>query len=314
LVDTITYDVTVPGHSGADFEWEYHEYLVAATTPVTRLKFKSLTEGVAGPTLDDVSVTVLDGNPPVTISVEANPNPAPVGMPIVLTATVDYGSSGGCGVPSAEYSLDGGISWNAMSAVDGAFDSPTEEVTATIGPFSSAGVYEVCVRGTDAVSNTGDTACILLAVYDPNGGFVTGGGWITSPQGAYTIEPSLTGKATFGFVSKYPKGATVPTGQTEFQFRLANLNFHSESYQWLVVAGPKAQYKGVGTINGTGNYGFMLTTIDGQINGGGGIDKFRIKIWDKATDTIVYDNQIGAVDTDDPNTVLSGGSIVIHKQ
>ena len=148
------------------------------------------------------------------------------------------------------------------------------------------------------------------------GAVLVNGGWvpcdhpvaITAGRGCVAApgSPATTPTGT--------AGATTPSGQTEFQFRLANLNFHSESYQWLVVAGPKAQYKGVGTINGTGNYGFMLTTIDGQINGRGGIDKFRIKIWDKATETIVYDNQIGAVDTDDPNTVLSGGSIVIHKQ
>jgi len=92
------------------------------------------------------------------------------------------------------------------------------------------------------------------------------------------------------------------------------LNFHSESYDWLVVAEPKAKYKGTGTINGTGEYSFMLTAIDGQINGGHGVDKFRIKIWDKATNDIIYDNQTGASDTDDPTTALGGGSIVIHKE
>ena len=128
--------------------------------------------------------------------------------------------------------------------------------------------------------NRGPKECILLAVYDPDGGFVTGGGWINSPLGAYTPDPSLTGKANFGFVSKYKKGATIPTGVTEFQFKVANLNFYSNTYEWLVVAGARAQYKGTGTINGGGNYGFMLTAIDGAISGGGGIDKFRIKIWD----------------------------------
>jgi hypothetical protein len=42
------------------------------------------------------------------------------------------------------------------------------------------------------------------------------------------------------------------------------------------------------------------------------MDKFRIKIWEKATDALVYDNQLNALDTDDPTTVISGGSIVIH--
>lgn len=39
----------------------------------------------------------------------------------------------------------------------------------------------------------------------------------------------MTGKATFGFVSKYKKGATLPTGETEFQFKAGNLNFMSTS-------------------------------------------------------------------------------------
>lgn len=83
----------------------------------------------------------------------------------------------------------------------------------------------------------------------------------------------------------------------------------------MVVAGAKAQYKGVGTINGAGNYGFLLTATDGQINGGGGVDKFRIKIVDKTTGNVVYDNVIGAsekIDGANPQ-VITGGSIVIHK-
>jgi len=150
-------------------------------------------------------------------------------------------------------------------------------------------------------------------VYDPSGGFVTGGGWIDSPEGAYAADASLTGRATFGFVSKYQKGAKVPTGSTEFQFKVAGLNFKSASYEWLVVAGAHAKYKGVGTINGAGNYGFMLTATDGQIAGGGGVDTFRIKIWDKDNgDAVVYDNQMGEGDDSYAGTALGGGSIVIH--
>ena len=90
------------------------------------------------------------------------------------------------------------------------------------------------------------------------------------------------------------------------------LNFHSITYEWLVIAGARAQYKGTGTINGAGNYGFMLTAIDGQI--GGGVDKFRIKIWDKNNaDAVVYDNQMASADSDNPTTTLGGGSIMIHK-
>jgi hypothetical protein len=152
-------------------------------------------------------------------------------------------------------------------------------------------------------------------VYDPNGGFVTGGGWITSPPGAYPADPALTGRANFGFVSKYKKGQNNPEGNTEFQFQLANLNFHSHTYEWLVVAGRKAMYKGTGTINNQGNYGFILSAIDGNLQGGDGHDRFRIKIWDKnQNDLVIYDNMIGAGDNDDPTTIIGGGSIIIHKQ
>ena len=153
-----------------------------------------------------------------------------------------------------------------------------------------------------------------MVVYDPSGGFVTGGGWIDSPAGAYAADPALTGKATFGFVAKYQKGANVPDGNTQFQFHTGGLNFKSTSYEWLVVAGAHAKYKGVGTINGSGNYGFMLTATDGQINGGGGVDTFRIKIWDKNNgDAVVYDNQMSEGDDSNVGTVLGGGSISIKK-
>ncbi len=137
-----------------------------------------------------------------------------------------------------------------------------------------------------------DTATYqYVVVYDPGAGFVTGGGWITSPAGAYAADPTLTGRANFGFVSKYQPGAGVPTGQTQFHFKAGDLDFHSTSYEWLVVAGARAQYKGTGTINGSGSYSFLLTVIDGQKPGGGGVDQFRLKIW--GAGGVIYDNQMG---------------------
>ena len=42
------------------------------------------------------------------------------------------------------------------------------------------------------------------------------------------------------------------------------------------------------------------------------MDHFRLKIWDRATGVVVYDNQLGAPDDADPSTAIGGGSIVIH--
>jgi hypothetical protein len=165
----------------------------------------------------------------------------------------------------------------------------------------TSGVYILTVTATDKSGNSASQSLTFI-VYDPSAGFVTGGGWIQSPVGAYADNPSLSGKAEFGFVSKYSQGANVPTGNTEFTFQVADFKFKSSSYDWMVVAGTKAQYKGSGTINGVGDYKFMLTAEDG---GNGGQDTFRIKIWEATTDLVVYDN--GA------QSPLGGGSIILHK-
>jgi uncharacterized delta-60 repeat protein/uncharacterized repeat protein (TIGR01451 family) len=180
--------------------------------------------------------------------------------------------------------------------------------------YEVPGIYTIILTLTDDDGGVGIEIFQFIVIYDPEGGFVTGGGWIDSPEGAYTPAPTLTGKATFGFVSKYKKGADTPTGETEFQYRIADLNFHSDTYDWLVVAGARAQYKGTGTINGIGNYGFMLTAIDANLTPSTDVDLFRIKIWDKDNDdAIIYDNQIGDEEDADPTTEIGGGSIVIHK-
>jgi PKD repeat protein len=182
--------------------------------------------------------------------------------------------------------------------------------------YTAPGVYEVVLTLRDKDGAEVGTTYQYVVVYDPSGGFVTGGGWIDSPANACQLTPTckpLTGKANFGFVSKYKKGQSTPEGNTEFQFKAGDINFHSEVYEWLVVAGARSQFKGTGTINGSGYYGFMLTAVDGQVSGGGGTDKFRIKIWDKNDgDRVVYDNQLLSADDAAPTTVLGGGSINIQ--
>lgn len=82
------------------------------------------------------------------------------------------------------------------------------------------------------------------------------------------MAPSASGRATFGFVSKYQKGVSTPTGNTEFQFNAGGLNFSSTSYDWFVISGARAQDKGSGTVNGMAGYKFLLTATDGAVNAG----------------------------------------------
>ena len=197
--------------------------------------------------------------------------------------------------------------------------NPVEDFDPVISPaiightYSEAGVYTVTVTITDDDGGLATQLYQYIIVFDPSEGFVTGGGWIWSPAGAYEDDLDLEGKATFGFVSKYKKGATVPTGNTEFMFHAGDFEFHSSSYDWLVIAGSCAKYKGVGTINGEGEYKFMITALDGDSKDI--VDRFRIKIWTEDVlggESIVYDNQRGESDDSTLSTELGGGSVVIH--
>ena len=56
----------------------------------------------------------------------------------------------------------------------------------------------------------------------------------------------------------------------------------------------------------------MLTAIDANLTPSTDVDLFRIKIWDIATDEVVYDNQLGNADDADVTPKIGNFSIVIH--
>jgi len=254
------------------------------------------------------AVMVQNPSPSVTITGPSSGSVYPVGVAVSFAGTFTDNAGD---VHTAQWMFD-------SIAQPGTVNEAAGSVSAS-HTFTAPGVYMVQLTVTDVCGNSATASTVggltaMVVIYDPNGGFVTGGGWFNSPAGAYVPGPGLTGQASFGFVSKYQKGAAIPTGETEFQFQVANFNFHSATYEWLVVSGARAQYKGSGTVNNAGDYAFILTAIDGQVSGGGGVDKFRIKIWDKANGAVIYDNQLGASDSADPTTAIGAGSIVLHKQ
>jgi hypothetical protein len=176
--------------------------------------------------------------------------------------------------------------------------------------YTTDGVFTVTLTVTDKDGASGQSVFNYVVFYNPSAGFTTGSGSIASPAGAYAVNRSLTGQANFGLNAKYHSGATVPTGNTDFRFPAANLTFQSTSYDWLVITTNQAQYQGSGTINGGGNYGFLVTALD---NGGHGSDLLRLKIWDKNNNNaVVYDTQPGAATTAAPTTALGDGRIQVH--
>jgi hypothetical protein len=301
-----TFTVTAPGATDN----------CSVGTPVgTRSDSKLLTEAFpVGETTITWDVTDANGNAAVAVTQTVTvTNTAPVinsitGPPSPLSLSSAIANM------SATFTDNNlaSATWNWGNGITSAGNISGSDITGT-HTYAATGVYTVQLTLTDACGDTDTEVYQYVVVYDPNGGFVTGGGWINSPAGAYAANPSLTGKANFGFVSKYKKGASIPDGQTQFQFNAADFNFHSTSYEWLVISGFKAQYKGEGTINGVGGYGFLLSSIDGAKKSSTEPDRFRIKVWEKATGTVMYDNQMNAADDAEATTALGGGSIVIHE-
>lgn len=193
--------------------------------------------------------------------------------------------------------------WGDGETSDGTIDK-VEKIVTGAHSYAEPGVYMVALEIFDSEKGLLSKAVYqYMVVYDPAAGFVTGGGWFNSPADAYKNDPSMQGQATFGFVSRYKKGATVPTGNTAFGFTAGDLYFQSTSYEWLVVTGSdQARFKGSGTINGGGDYKFVLWAGDSNP------DTFRIRIWEEDEETaeekVIYDNGF--------DQAINGGSIVIH--
>jgi hypothetical protein len=295
-------------YSFDNMKWnEYTAPITIGTEGITSLYFYSADKAGITESVNKIDIKIDKTLPVITIDTPQEGAVLPAGTTLQFEASDTLS-----GIPVNPVGLlSDGVSTVGMSSVYQLDSSTAIEISS--GYVPGAGEYALDVEASDAAGNTvRETRCFI--VNNTNGGFVTGGGWINTPQGAYIPDVELTGKATFGFVSKYTKGAAVPTGSTQFQMNLADMNFRSTSYEWLVVARAGLKYKGLGSINGQGQYGFILTAVDGQAEGGGGADKFGIKIWNITSGKIVYDSQAGLAEGTDPLNVLAGGSIVIHKE
>lgn len=240
-------------------------------------------DGTAAPVSDSVTVAVGNVAPGVVLQA-GDGAPVPVGRSVQVSGTVvDAGTNDTQTCQAA---------WG-----DGTTSGP--QACSLTHMYTAGGVYRVTVTVTDddGGSSTGELAVV---VYDPSAGFATGGGWFESPPGAYIANRELAGKATFGFTSQYKKGATVPTGATEFQLSARDFRFHASSYDWLVVTGGNsANFKGTGSLNGVDGYKFMIWASDRSP------DTFRIRIWSESgAGEVVYDNG--------GEQALSGGQIMVH--
>jgi hypothetical protein len=294
----IVFEASASGAPEPDITYTIAETAISSPYffSVGRTTVTAVATNVCGTASASFDVTVENALPVISsINISADPRPVGTNVPVVVTVNDNNAMSG---------TIAWGDGMSSSASIEG-----TEFSAGHL--YAAAGVYTVNITVVDQCGDETTLPYQYVVVYDPSAAFVTGGGWFHSTEGAYVPNPQATGKASFGFVAKYQKGASVPVGNTDFQFHGEDLSFRSTSYEWLVVAGYKAMFKGVGNLNGSVGFGFQISAVDGGKSASGSTDKLRIKIWDPSG-MVVYDNQNGAADDVEAATALGGGSIVIH--
>jgi PKD repeat protein len=251
---------------------------------------------------------VVNNLPPtIDITSPASGSVYLVGSEVEVTASVS--DPGTADVLECEFDWDGGGPTDT--------DSPVAGVCSASNTFTAAGVYTVEVTVTDD-DGASASETVVIVVYDPDAGHLTGAGDIDSPAGAYVADATIADKAHFDCQAKYHKEETTPRGKLKFDLKASGVDFKVDStaLEWLVIVGSKAQVQGTAKVNGTGSYGFLLTVRDGKAKDTKmppGL--FRLKVWDEnAGDAVVYDNAPGPDDIDDsPLHGLRSGNIGVHK-
>ena len=203
--------------------------------------------------------------------------------------------------------------------VNGSLTEPSGQNNGTVKgsyKFNNPGVYKIQMNVIDqngklTYANTTDNLEAIVVVYDPNGGYAYGCGNFNSPVGALISDPAANGDASYGFTMNYYKNATQPKGETQFDFKVGDFEFNALNFDYLVISNSMAQFKGTGKIiGGQSGIGFTMTVTDGQLDGTG-VDKIRMKIFNKNNGTIIYDNQPGASDAALPVAAVGTSSVIV---
>jgi hypothetical protein len=233
----------------------------------------------------------LDTVAPVITGLALSANPVKVGAPTTLQVTANDALSG---VASAEYWIDSdpgaGMGTSLTASTPGTF-------SATLSGLST-GVHTIGVRARDAAGTWSAVSTALPVVYNPNGGFAVGGGWLvpggsTSDSGDLLPGINGTSKAHFGFVVKYQKGAsTVPSGSFQFRYKVGDFELSSAGYDWLVVTNSQwAHFSGTARLNG-GTEAYPMTVSVRDSNKSGTPDRLVLKVFavgaDPSTSSPIY--------------------------
>jgi len=211
-----------------------------------------------------------------------------VGNPVTLS----------CGVSEEEDSSPGDITLAgpvtfSLSTEEGFNETYTAAVgsdgVATTTEELPVGLYKIIATIDSDYYTAPPSEEAILAVYDPSGSFVTGGGWFI-PEGS-------TAKVNFGFKVKYKKDGTL-NGNLEIIDHSSGTNYKANDFTFLVISANKAYFSGNLEVDGEGLYSFTAVMED---NGSPGKDNDRFSI------DILMDGEHIVFDK-----LIDNGNIVIH--
>lgn len=301
------------GDGDTDPDWE--------VVDATHIRLRAERSAQGSGRIYTITVTVYDGcNAPVSATTEVrvahnitgpqSGNSFKVGSTVAFTGEFwDIPSN----THSAKWMIDG--STTAKGIVTEPSGNKNGKVTGSY-KFTAPGIYKLQMNTTDhkgitTYANTNGDVDAIVVIYDPNGGHTYGGGYFNSPAGALKSNAAATGKASYGFAMNYFKNATLPKGETQFEFKVGSFEFNALNFEYLAINNSTAQFKGTGKIiGGQSGVGFTMTVVDGELDGTG-IDKIRMKIYNKNNGQIIYDNQPGASDAALPTQAVGANSVIV---
>jgi probable HAF family extracellular repeat protein len=168
--------------------------------------------------------------------------------------------------------------------------------------WRKAGSYTVKLTITDSSGRR--TTVRRTVVVCGSGAAIVGEGVFLSPAAAYKAAPARASLASFSFASDTRGSSLAPV-----RFNVGALAFRSSRVESVKLERGGIEYRGSGTVNGAGNYRFVMNAAPGAKPGSA--DQFRIRISHTEPGTqaevVDYDNQAAG-------SLAAGASIVVESE
>ncbi len=210
-----------------------------------------------------------------------------------------------------QLTLDPWLIWGAMNGATVANLDGT--ITYTPNP-GFVGVDTFAYEALDGLVVS--MPAMVTVTVEPGGpaGFITGGGWVAGPIVPTPKNPNARGKTQLTVNCKNVAEEGEPpvlVGKVQVVTSALKFRFRSVSLDWMVVDGQNAWCGGTGTVNGEGQFQFVLAVFDGRSKRIAP-DAFRFLLWDPATGVVVWDNQPGDPPEVPAVQALTRGNLTVH--